>query len=111
MKNTCFLLAVLIFSCNTKHPNGDPAAVSLYGLEKYRFTKVDSINPVLLPSPGEKFLCPVSGKTVSWSEKNVLNPAAVVKGMKQGRQIQNIPGYPAGFHGFCCYGYLLGIVN
>lgn len=79
MKNTCFLLAVLVFSCNTKHQSVDTAAVPRGGLEKYRFAKADSINPVLLPSSGEKFLCPVSGKKVSWSEKNVLNPAAVVK--------------------------------
>lgn len=42
------------------------------------FTKVDSVNPVL--SAGDnQFLCPVLGKTVGWEEKDVFNPAAVVK--------------------------------
>ncbi len=80
MKFTCLVLVAFIFSCNTTVQKESPAASThAGGLEWYRFTKVDSINPVLLPSSKEKFLCPVSGKTISWSEKNVLNPAAVVK--------------------------------
>ena len=43
------------------------------------FEKADSINPILYPSPGQKFFCPVSKKEVRWEERNVLNPAAVVK--------------------------------
>jgi len=43
------------------------------------FVKVDSINPVLQPSADQKFFCPVSKKEVRWEERNVLNPAAVVK--------------------------------
>ncbi len=43
------------------------------------FVKADSINPILSPSIKEQFLCPLSGKIIAWSEKNVLNPAAVVK--------------------------------
>ncbi len=43
------------------------------------FVKADSINPILQPSSGQTFLCPVSKKTVKWEERNVLNPAAVVR--------------------------------
>ena len=42
------------------------------------FNKVDSVNPVLLPGD-RTFLCPVLGKTVQWEEKDVFNPAAVVR--------------------------------
>ena len=42
------------------------------------FNKVDSINPVLLPGDGQ-FVCPVRGKIVKWEEKDVFNPAAVVR--------------------------------
>jgi len=43
------------------------------------FHKVDSINPVLLPNPNTTFFCPVRQKEVRWEEKDVFNPAAVVK--------------------------------
>ncbi|MDP4222131.1 MAG: glycoside hydrolase family 130 protein [Bacteroidota bacterium] len=41
--------------------------------------KADSINPILLPSSEQVFLCPVAGKEVRWEERNVLNPSAIVK--------------------------------
>jgi beta-1,2-mannosidase len=43
------------------------------------FVKVDSLNPILKPSEKETFLCPVTKQQTAWNEKNVLNPAAVVK--------------------------------
>lgn len=42
------------------------------------FNKVDSVNPVLTAGVLE-FRCPVLGKSVKWEEKDVFNPAAVVK--------------------------------
>lgn len=42
------------------------------------FHKVDSVNPILLPG-GRTFQCPVRGTTVLWEEKDVFNPAAVVR--------------------------------
>ena len=45
------------------------------------FIKVDSVNPVLLAGDGE-FKCPISGMTVKWEEKDVFNPAAVVRDNK-----------------------------
>ena len=42
------------------------------------FHKVDSVNPVL--TAGDRvFLCPIRGQTVRWEEKDVFNPAAVVR--------------------------------
>ena len=42
------------------------------------FNKVDSVNPVLTAGDRE-FICPVLNKTVKWEEKDVFNPAAVIK--------------------------------
>lgn len=43
------------------------------------FQKADSINPILSPSPELTFTDPITGNTVSWEERNVLNPTALVK--------------------------------
>lgn len=43
------------------------------------FEKADEANPVLLPDTNSVFLCPVRNSTVRWEEKDVFNPAAVVK--------------------------------
>jgi len=42
------------------------------------FVKVDSVNPVLQPGSGT-FTDPILKKKVSWEEKDVFNPAIVVK--------------------------------
>jgi beta-1,2-mannosidase len=42
------------------------------------FTKVDSLNPILKAGDG-KFICPILKKEISWEEKDVFNPAAVVR--------------------------------
>ncbi len=42
------------------------------------FVKIDSVNPILSAGSG-KFTCPILKKEVSWEEKDVFNPAAVVR--------------------------------
>ncbi len=42
------------------------------------FAKVDSVNPILSAGNG-KFTCPILKKEVLWEEKDVFNPAAVVR--------------------------------
>lgn len=42
------------------------------------FVKVDSVNPVLQPGPGI-FTDPIGGSPVKWEEKDVFNPAIVVR--------------------------------
>ncbi|WP_207511530.1 glycoside hydrolase family 130 protein [Longitalea luteola] len=42
------------------------------------FVKIDSVNPVLEPGTGT-FICPVRKQPVRWEEKDVFNPAAIVK--------------------------------
>jgi predicted GH43/DUF377 family glycosyl hydrolase len=44
----------------------------------FPFVKADSVNPVLLPGDNV-FHCPILKKNVKWEEKDVFNPAAVVR--------------------------------
>jgi beta-1,2-mannosidase len=39
----------------------------------------NNVNPILGPDSSTSFLCPVRKKPVLWEEKDVFNPAAVVK--------------------------------
>lgn len=43
------------------------------------FVKVDSVNPILVPTKNLNFNCPIQGKNIQWEGRNVLNPAAFVK--------------------------------
>jgi len=42
------------------------------------FVKVDSLNPILSKGAG-KFICPILKKEVMWEQKDVFNPAAIVR--------------------------------
>jgi beta-1,2-mannosidase len=42
------------------------------------FFKVDSLNPILSAGDG-KFVCPILKREILWEEKDVFNPAAVVR--------------------------------
>src|SRR5213075_1821785 len=43
------------------------------------FTKVDDTNPIMSPDSTTEFLCPIKNQKVKWEEKDVFNPAAVVR--------------------------------
>ena len=43
------------------------------------FTKADEANPILAHDTTSIFLCPVRNSIVQWEEKDVFNPAAVVR--------------------------------
>jgi len=66
-----------LFGCQPTERQAQPSASWALG----PFVKVDSVNPVL--TPGEnKFLDPILKKEVLWDEKDVFNPAAVVRDNK-----------------------------
>jgi hypothetical protein len=65
------LLTVLFSSCITKKADTGTAWL-------LPFEKVDSVNPVLLPG-NNTFICPVWKKEIAWENKDVFNPAAVVR--------------------------------
>lgn len=75
MQRLTVLALLLVLGCrNPQQPKPTAAAATLEG-----FQKVDSLNPILVPTPSMEFIEPVGGRRVHWEEKNVLNPAAVVK--------------------------------
>ena len=43
------------------------------------FVKADSANPVLLPDSSQTFFCPLHKQQIHWEEKDVFNPATVVR--------------------------------
>jgi beta-1,2-mannosidase len=74
------VLFAACFSCKTTNDND-----SISSQQKpdttwaiTAFTKVDSVNPVLLPGDNT-FTCPILKKEIRWEDKDVFNPAAVVK--------------------------------
>ena len=75
-----FLTTLIFFGCQSSKENSNQDTISA-GDSTWAilpFNKVDSVNPVLLPGAGE-FHCPISGRRVKWEEKDVFNPAAVVR--------------------------------
>ena len=73
------LIAVLITSCQS--PQSAPLSLDPDQKEwafPY-FEKVDSINPILRPSPDLTFTDPITGQIVKWEQRNVLNHTAVVR--------------------------------
>ena len=75
MKNIFqFLLFAVLLSCKPT-----PDQTEEYKWALLPFTKADEVNPILLPDTNSTFHCPVRNAVVQWEEKDVFNPAAVVK--------------------------------
>src|SRR5687767_12373288 len=67
-------LITLLFACNNQPATNEPS-----GWELLPFVKADSVNPVLVPDSTATFICPVRQQAVKWEEKDVFNPAALVR--------------------------------
>ena len=67
-------LVLSLASCKSSGPkkNNNPSWAIL------PFTKVDSVNPILVPDTTGIFTDPVLHRSVAWEAKDVFNPAAVV---------------------------------
>jgi beta-1,2-mannosidase len=76
------LFSLLLYSCGAKKEATEtekPARDSSWAM--LPFTKVDSVNPVLLPGENS-FRDPIWKKQIKWDEKDVFNPAAIVRDNK-----------------------------
>jgi predicted GH43/DUF377 family glycosyl hydrolase len=71
-------LLLLFISAITWAQNSKSAAATSWAL--LPFTKADTANPVLLPDSTLIFTDPIWNKQVRWAQKDVFNPATVVKG-------------------------------
>jgi beta-1,2-mannosidase len=69
-----FVIFSILVSCK---PPADKSSEVSWAL--LPFEKADEVNPVLLPDTSSTFLCPVRNTIVQWEEKDVFNPAAVVR--------------------------------
>jgi len=77
-----FLFLVLFSACN-EGPMKQTKTDSSNNWAMLGFEKVDSVNPVLEPSiisiERLKFLDPILKRKIEWEDKDVFNPAIVVK--------------------------------
>jgi beta-1,2-mannosidase len=78
------LYYLLIVACFTACTNSTPTAQSEPLVDNKDWTllpfiKADEANPILLPDSSSSFVCPVRDTMVRWEEKDVFNPAAVVR--------------------------------
>src|SRR5438874_608119 len=86
--NACLLIAfsLSLYACNNESPKNNSAkkdstttvAAGNYDWALLPFVKEDASNPVLTPGDGE-FMCPILRKKIKWEQKDVFNPAVVVK--------------------------------
>src|SRR5690349_211205 len=67
------LCTLVLLQCNLR-PSADDWTLT-------PFVKVDSLNPILTAGTSE-FTCPILQRIVKWDEKDVFNPAAVVRDEK-----------------------------
>ena len=79
---TALVLLAGLPGCNgpdrtTATASGPPAAAADWPL--LGFTKADSLNPIMGPSPVGQFTDPILRQPVRWEEKDMFNPAVVVK--------------------------------
>ena len=77
MKLLTPLLFLIVVACNNNNINEKIKTDKAWAL--LPFSKTDSVNPVLLPGSVLAFKCPVRNDTVRWEEKDVFNPAALVR--------------------------------
>ena len=75
-----FLLFLFCFSCKENTSVSDTSEPTTSSWAFPFFEKVDSLNPILSPSPDLEFVDPITGNSLKWEERNVLNPTAVVRG-------------------------------
>ncbi len=73
-----FLSLFILAGCNS-HNSSESSTNNNESWAFTGFEKVDSLNPILKPSPDLNFVCPINKQSIRWEERNVLNPSAIVK--------------------------------
>ncbi|MGY3089551.1 putative GH43/DUF377 family glycosyl hydrolase [Hymenobacter sp. UYAg731] len=78
------LALALLLGCNgtdrsTPAVADTPAAAGPDSWQLLDFVKADTDNPIMGPSPVGQFTDPILQKPIKWEEKDVFNPAVVVK--------------------------------
>jgi beta-1,2-mannosidase len=71
-------LLVFLLGCRSQ-PETSEQSASVSDWALLPFVKTDDANPVLIPDAGTRFFCPIRRQNVAWEEKDVYNPATVVR--------------------------------
>jgi predicted GH43/DUF377 family glycosyl hydrolase len=71
-----FCSAVFLIACNS---GGEVEYKGETSWQLIPFTRVDSVNPILVPDTSSVFFDPILQSQVRWEEKDVFNPAAVIR--------------------------------
>jgi len=77
-----FAVIMLLSSCNPSDSGQLEVLQEKPTWQIGPFEKVDSLNPILEPTSTQRFIDPITEKTVEWESRNVLNPSAIVKDNK-----------------------------
>lgn len=72
------LIAIFFATCSLPNQEEAQQKVAEHTWAFPYFEKVDSLNPILQPSPDLTFKDPITDTAVYWEERNVLNPTALV---------------------------------
>lgn len=75
-------ILILFFGCQGQVVDNQNNKTPLNSWTMLPFVRENKMNPVLLPSPASTFFCPLRGDSVHWEEKDVFNPAAVIRNGK-----------------------------
>ena len=71
------VIAIFLFSC--KDASDDKKTDQSQDWALLQFVKADEVNPILVPDLTTEFFCPVRNEKLKWEEKDVFNPAAIVR--------------------------------
>lgn len=79
MRPIFMALCIVSFAACNNQTQSEKKEPGIAGWALEPFIKSDEVNPVLLPDSTTVFKCPVRNSIVNWEEKDVFNPAAVVR--------------------------------
>jgi beta-1,2-mannosidase len=74
-----YLLVIISSSCNNQKSKSKESEQESRNWELVPFLKADSLNPILIADSTSLFMDPISKKEIKWEEKDVFNPAAIVR--------------------------------
>jgi predicted GH43/DUF377 family glycosyl hydrolase len=74
-----YLAILFIGSCSNQPTNEIAGKAESKNWEMVPFVKVDSVNPILQADSISTFTDPIWKKQIKWEEKDVFNPAAIVR--------------------------------
>jgi len=77
MRYILIISLILVLGCKNGRNRNSPDSEKNWTL--LPFSKADYANPIINPDSASSFNCPVRNAAVNWEEKDVFNPAALVR--------------------------------